>query len=80
MSTTVPGTLLCTNSTASYRLNPSITPEFVHTLNNLCQENGWQLEFTYERSGPQHDETWTVVVLSKTIFTFAAKVTLSGRS
>ena len=80
MSTAVPGTLRCINSKICYRLNPSTTPEnppttpenpptipeYVHTLNNLCQENGWELEFTYERSGPQHDETWTVVVLSET--------------
>jgi hypothetical protein len=66
MSTTVPGTLRCTNSTVSYRLNPSIAPEYVLTLNNLCQENGWELDVTYERSGPQDDETWTAVVLSKT--------------
>ena len=73
MSTAVPGTLRYTNSKISYRLNPSITPEnpptipeYVHTLNNLCQGNGWKLEFTSERSGPQHDETWTVVVFSKT--------------
>jgi len=84
MSTTVPGTLRCTNLTVSYRLNSSIipespsttpenssaTPEYVNILNELCQGNGWQLDFTYESSGPEHDETWTVVVLSKSFIKY----------
>ena len=65
MSTTVPGTLRCTGSTAFYGLNFSITTEYANILHNYCQENKIELKFDDVRSGPENDETWTATVLSK---------------
>lgn len=37
-------------------------PEYVYMLNEKCQKARKTAEYTTQREGPKHDETWTLTV------------------